>query len=169
MIQIPLDWIKGLADGYVQFKPIIQMGARLARQKIPKEWDKMLTDISTGNVEGMKDLQATLQGQQPPGQLGVPENKIGERVLAQDEAFLAWNLVRVQGYSYRDARDIMAEKYGVNCSHGTVKNYCDEIDSTMDEDRQLRKAGMYKALFFFIVTMIAGMGLDRLIIFLLRF
>jgi hypothetical protein len=140
---------------WCQYRPIIAIGARLAKQKIPRELDEILAAVAGGDEQAVQKLQGIAQGQQV-GELGVPENKIGERVLTQDLAYLAWSLVRVQGYSLRDAAEILTTKYGAPCSHGTVSNYVDEVDAQMDDDRQLRKASMFKTLFFFVVTIIAG-------------
>jgi hypothetical protein len=143
-----------------QFRPIIGWGAKIVRQNIPKELDEFMNMVNAGESPGQ--IQGQLQQGIPPGQwmppqgdMEVPENAIGERVLARDEANLAWNLVRVQGYSYRAARDLLASKFGVNVSHATVKNYCDEIDAEMGADREMRHMAIYKNLFFFTATGVA--------------
>lgn len=157
---LPLNQVRGIARMWSQFRPIIGWGAKIVRQNIPKELDEFMNMVNAGESPGQ--IQGQLQQGIPPGQwmppqgdMEVPENAIGERVLARDEANLAWNLVRVQGYSYRAARDLLASKFGVNVSHATVKNYCDEIDAEMGADREMRHMAIYKNLFFFTATGVA--------------
>lgn len=152
-LTIPIPQLQGLAKMWVQYRPIIGIGARLAKQKIPADLDAILTAVAGGDPNAIATLQHKAMGEEgPDGMMQVPEPRIGERVLAKDEAALAWQLVRVNGLSYRQARDVMAERYDINVSHATVKNYVDEMDAEMQDDRDLRRAGAYKTLCFFMVT-----------------
>ena len=163
---IPVQQLQGLARMWVQWRPIIGWGAKLARQKIPAELDDALTAIAGGNPNAVQNLQTMAEGQQP-GQPGeIPEPKIGQPVMANDEARLAWYLTRVQGYSYREAQKIMAEQYDCNVAVSTVKNYADRLDAEDAEELQLRRMARYKSLFFFTLT---GIGFGLLGFFLERF
>lgn len=155
-INIPFAQLTNIARTYCQWRPIIGMAARFARQKIPKELDEVMAAVASGDHQAIQNLQAMASGQGQIGELETPEPKIGERVLSRDLAYLAWRLVRQQGLSLREAADTLTRDYGAPCSHATVANYVDDIDMQMEEEKQARRSGMFKSLFILTITIIAG-------------
>lgn len=142
---------------WVQYRPIISIVARMARQKIPEELDAVLTAVAGGDPNAVANLQSMAVGQQ--GQLGemeVPEPRIGERVLTQDLIDRAYFLYYKQGLSYREIANFFTEKLGVPVSHATIANYIYERNQDLEESRHNTRNTAIKVSLFAGITAFLG-------------
>lgn len=140
---VPMQQLMNLAKMWVNFRPIIGFGARMAKVKIPKEIDDALTALaSTGDPAALAKLQEAeqqgTQGWQPPPLGGeVPENEPGAPVLPHDLAEEAYYL---HTYKNMGVRDIALEftNRGNPVSKATVARYIDDIAQEIEEQQGAR-------------------------------
>lgn len=143
---LPLQQLQGLAKMWTAYRPLIGWGAKLARQKIPRELDDALEAIAaTGNPQALKelqqrDMQQPGQWQPPPGpgyEGEVPENEPGTPVMTHTLAEEAYYLHTVKGWGVRQIAQELTNR-GNPVSKATVARYVDDIEQEMSEEHGQR-------------------------------
>jgi len=142
---IPADIIQQVARLYTSYRPLIGMGAKMARQKIPKELDEFMAAVS-GNADPSQLQKYMTPGTQqpPPNQWTAPEeqgdevppNLPGQLVMTRRMTEQAYYLHEKKGMGVR----AIAEKFtleGSPVSAATVARYIREYEEWADEQEEL--------------------------------
>jgi hypothetical protein len=160
-INLPIGFLQNLAKSYVQYKPIINMAAKLGKFKIPKDFDLLITALGTdpNDANAVAQLQQLAnEGKKPEFQavtardgqeVLIPSNRPGERVLTRDMMIRAYQLHFGESkLSYREIAAYFTDELSCPCSYGTIASaineYIDELEN--QHSGRLRSLIKYFAL-----------------------
>ena len=167
---LPLQQVQNIARLWVNFRPIIGFGARLAKQKIPKELDDALTMIAGGaSPEQLQQMATGNQGPpgqwQPPqnyGEDAVPENEPGTPVMTHTLAEEAYYLHTVKNMGVRQIAQEFTNR-GNPVSKATVARYIDDIEQELNDARGAKWRVAVKGLSIIAAWLGSAFGLDLLL------
>ena len=138
---------------YTQYRPIIGWGAKLAKQKIPKEFDEAMKVVAaTGDPDALRRLQE--EGQQaetvnmqkgPTGAYEVPPDTPGAPVMTDDMAETAYYLSTVKRWGVLQIAQYFTEK-GSPVSKATVCRYIDDKREEYEEEEIARNSAFSRRL-----------------------
>lgn len=171
---VPLQQLQGLARMYMQFRPIIGIGARMARQKIPKDLDDAMTALAYGdNPQGLEHLRE-MQGQDPnqgqwqrPGtyQQEVPDNEPGTPVMTNELAEEAYYLHTAKHWGVRQIAQELTDR-GNPVSKATVARYIRNIEEEVEENLGQRWHSVASAGLKILAWLGSALGFNLLLRFL---
>jgi hypothetical protein len=127
------DWTQ-IAKAYTQYRPIIGIAAKFARQKVPKELDDVMAALAFNPQE---QNPSSYEGQpqprgypQPPEGYEEQENVIGQPVMTRQTAMAAWIMHHKEHMSLRDI-EIELAKEGNPASRSTIARWINDVDEEM--------------------------------------
>jgi len=153
-ISLNKETVVGWAKMYQEFRPLIGWGAKLAKQKIPKELDEIMKVIAaTGDPEALKRLQEEEEGKGevvnmqkgPTGAYEVPPDTPGAPVMTDDMADEAYYLSRVKRWGVLQIAQYFTDK-GSPVSKATVCRYIDDKREEYEEEEIARKSAFSRRL-----------------------
>jgi hypothetical protein len=163
---------------YNQYRPIIGWGAKLAKQKIPKELDDAMRVVAaTGDPDALRKLQeeqaqedqAVNMQPNAQGQYEMPQDTPGAPVMTDDMAEEAYYLHHVKHLGTLQIAEYFTSK-GSPVSKATVARYIDDKAEQYEEEEEEGKRALKRRLGLVgvgaVLWFVSAVGLHHLLDFL---